>query len=98
MLGEMDLPDDEAELNQQRMRHMVAIEELEARGMQYSNQDCDVLSGALTFAARTKTHRHCKSPGCLELGTFQPHVEFDHVLFCQKHAAEMFRQTVKLIG
>ncbi len=32
-----------------RMQHLSAIERLEARGMQYSNQDFDVLSSALNF-------------------------------------------------
>lgn len=32
-----------------RMRHLSAIERLGARGMQYSNQDFDVLSAALNF-------------------------------------------------
>ena len=32
-----------------RMRHLGSIERLEARGMQYSNQDFDVLSAALNF-------------------------------------------------
>lgn len=32
-----------------RMTQLAAIERLEARGMQYSNQDFDVLSGALNF-------------------------------------------------
>lgn len=32
-----------------RMGYLSAIERLEARGMSYSNQDFDVLSGALNF-------------------------------------------------
>lgn len=32
------------------MRHLSAIEQLEARGAQYSNQDFDVLSAAYSFA------------------------------------------------
>jgi hypothetical protein len=32
-----------------RMQHLSAIERLEARGMQHSNQDFDVLSAALNF-------------------------------------------------
>jgi hypothetical protein len=32
-----------------RMGYLSAIERLEARGMTYSNQDFDVLSGALNF-------------------------------------------------
>lgn len=37
------------ELHTRRMRELSAIEHLEARGMQYSNQDFDVLSSALNF-------------------------------------------------
>ena len=32
-----------------RMRHLAALEALEARGMRYANQDFDVLSAALNF-------------------------------------------------
>lgn len=35
--------------HQSRMAHLSRIEQLEARGMQYSNQDFDVLSSALNF-------------------------------------------------
>lgn len=37
------------EVGLRRMREMVAVERLEGRGMQYSNQDFDVLSSALNF-------------------------------------------------
>ena len=37
------------------MRHLAAIEHLEARGAKYSNQDFDVLSAAWNFAARAFT-------------------------------------------
>ena len=36
-------------VDQDRMRHMVAIEEIESRGISYSNQDFDVLSAALSY-------------------------------------------------
>lgn len=38
-----------SELGHRRMAYMVSIERLESRGMQYSNEDFDVLSGALNF-------------------------------------------------
>jgi hypothetical protein len=34
------------------MRHLVAIERLESRGMSYSNEDFDVLSAAHSYAER----------------------------------------------
>jgi len=45
----------------------------------------------------TKTHAHCKSPGCMELGVFQPHDEHPHVLFCNKHALGLLIRTVQSI-
>lgn len=43
-----------------------------------------------------KTHAHCKSPGCMELGTFQPYDEHPHVLFCDKHGTQLIANCVKL--
>lgn len=37
--------------NEGRMRHLMAIERLCCRGMEYSNQDFDVLSAAWSFIA-----------------------------------------------
>ena len=37
------------ELHGRRMGHLGAIEEIEARGIRYANQDFDVLSAALNF-------------------------------------------------
>lgn len=45
----------------------------------------------------TKTHAHCKSPGCMNPGTFQPHDQFPNVLFCDKHAGRLIVETVKSI-
>ncbi len=45
----------------------------------------------------SKTHAHCKTPGCMELGTFQPHDEHPHVLFCERHAARLIIRTVQSI-
>ena len=44
-----------------------------------------------------KTHSHCKVAGCFEVGTFQPHDEFPHVLFCEQHARQLIIRTVESI-
>jgi hypothetical protein len=44
-----------------------------------------------------KTHAHCKSPGCMEIGTCQPHDEYPHILFCDKHGRRLIIATVKSI-
>ncbi len=44
--------------------------------------------------ASRKTHAHCKSPGCMEIGSFQPHDELPHVLFCETHAGQLIKRTV----
>ena len=44
-----------------------------------------------------KTHAHCKSPGCMEPGVFQPHEEYPHVLFCRQHAKKLLIDTVRSI-
>lgn len=51
----------------QVMRHLSAIEHLEQRGMEYSNQDFDVLSAALRFSdGPVRAHRFSESihPHC----------------------------------
>lgn len=45
-LGRLDVS---GEIGLRRMREMVAIENLEGRGVRYANQDFDVLSSALNF-------------------------------------------------
>jgi hypothetical protein len=44
-----------------------------------------------------KTHDHCKSPGCFEAGTNQPHDEHPNIKFCDKHFGRIIRDTVKSI-
>lgn len=44
-----------------------------------------------------KTHQHCKSPGCMEIGTCQPHDEYPNILFCAKHGRRLIIETVKSI-
>jgi len=45
-----------------------------------------------------KTHDHCKSPSCRELGTFQPHDKYPNVKFCEKHAMGLIVATVRAIN
>ena len=49
------------------------------------------------FAVPQKTHAHCKSPGCMEIGVCQPHDEYPHILFCAKHGRRLIIATVKSI-
>lgn len=44
-----------------------------------------------------KTHDHCKTPGCFELGTNQPHDEYPNIRFCDKHCNQLLVATVKSI-
>lgn len=89
-----DLPiDDGSEDGETVMRHMVALESLDARGEQYRGQAFDVMGAALQYATTYKTHAHCKHHGCRELGTFQPHPEHPHILFCDRHASWLFART-----
>ena len=46
-------------------------------------------------APRTKTHDHCKAPGCMEVATFFPHEEHPHVGFCQRHATRLLIRSVQ---
>lgn len=93
-LGEMQIPDDDSDLAQERMRHMVAIENLEMRGAMYSNHDFDVLAGALSFLSR-KTSSHCAVPSCRELATFHPYEHSPNVRFCDHHAAGVIAATAR---
>jgi len=79
-----------------RIRHLRAIEELEANGERYRGDASDTLGSALIWLNR-KTHKHCKAPGCHRLGSFQPYDEYPHVLFCDHHAARILRDTVLAI-
>lgn len=44
-----------------------------------------------------KTHQHCKTPGCMEVGTFQPHDFAPNVKFCERHATGLIVKTVQSI-
>lgn len=46
---------------------------------------------------KRKTHEHCKSPGCFELATCVPHEQYPNVRFCDKHAQELLRATIRSI-
>lgn len=76
------------------MRHICAIEHLEARGAQYCNQDFDVLGAACSYLNR-KTDAHCKTPGCRSAATFFPHTP--NCGFCDQHGAQIIRRTVESI-
>lgn len=46
----------------------------------------------------TKTHAHCKTPGCLNVATFFPHAFAPNCGFCDKHGAQIIVATVKSIN
>lgn len=45
-----------------------------------------------------KTHDHCKSPGCREVGSCQPYDKYPNVKFCEKHTMGLIVATVRAIN
>lgn len=45
----------------------------------------------------TKTHAHCKTPGCPESATFFPCERWPHLGFCGKHATQLLIGSVKAV-
>lgn len=48
--------------HQTRMRHLCALERLGCRGMEYSNQDFDVMSSALNFLDAVNPEHGLREP------------------------------------
>lgn len=74
-IGQIDHPD--------TMRHLSAIESLEARGAQYSNHDFDVLSAALSFI-----DRNARPPAVFNVGDS---VRFTH-LYSHERTGQVLRR------
>ena len=43
-----------------------------------------------------KTHDHCKTPGCYEIG-YTMDDRWPHVRFCEKHGGQIIKRTVESI-